>query len=151
MCCSFAKTTPCQAKIHFNIKYVMYYTYYQRSLHRLCNFEKVHYRINSAIYLMFAKCILFYVFLYYKSWFVLGILSRLGWRGDKPSPPINLLADFAGGGMTCALGIMMALFQRVQSGKGQVIDSAMVDGAAYVGMLCWLLLVVNFIHFIWIY
>lgn len=62
-----------------------------------------------------------------------GILSRLGWRGDKPSPPINLLADFAGGGMTCALGIMMALFQRVQSGKGQVIDSAMVDGAAYVG------------------
>ena len=84
-------------------------------------------------------------FIYFKSWFVLGLLSRLGWRSDKPSPPINLLADFAGGGMTCALGIMMALFQRIQSGKGQVIDSAMVDGAAYVGMLYTLLLAVNLI------
>lgn len=65
----------------------------------------------------------------------LGLLSRLGWRGDLPSPPINLLADFAGGGLMCALGIAMALLNRARTGKGQVIDSNMVDGAAYVGMV----------------
>jgi alpha-methylacyl-CoA racemase len=43
---------------------------------------------------------------------------------------VNLLGDFAGGGMLCALGIALALFERSRSGKGQVIDSAMVDGAA---------------------
>lgn len=64
---------------------------------------------------------------------ITGLLSRLGWRGDLPSPPINLLADFAGGGLMCALGIAMALLNRARTGKGQVIDSNMVDGAAYVG------------------
>ena len=44
-----------------------------------------------------------------------------------------MLADFAGGGLTCALGIMMALFERQRSGQGQVIDCNMVEGAAYVG------------------
>jgi len=43
------------------------------------------------------------------------------------------LADFAGGGLTCALGIVMALFNRTRSGQGQVIDSNMVEGANYVG------------------
>ena len=47
--------------------------------------------------------------------------------------PINLLADFAGGGLTCAMGIMAALFERSKSGLGQVIDANMVEGAAYVG------------------
>ncbi|HXC51253.1 MAG TPA: CaiB/BaiF CoA-transferase family protein [Candidatus Limnocylindrales bacterium] len=60
-----------------------------------------------------------------------GALSLFGRPGDKPLPPINLLGDFAGGGMLCALGIVLALFERSRSGKGQVIDSAMVDGAAH--------------------
>jgi alpha-methylacyl-CoA racemase len=60
-----------------------------------------------------------------------GALSVIGRKGEKPLPPINLLGDFAGGGMTCALGITLALLERVQSGKGQVIDAAMVDGAAH--------------------
>ena len=44
-----------------------------------------------------------------------GILSRLGRKGEPPIAPINLLADFAGGGMTCAMGIMAALFERIAS------------------------------------
>ena len=62
-----------------------------------------------------------------------GVLSRLGRKEDNPTAPINLLADFAGGGMTCALGIVAALLERSRSGKGQVIDASMVEGAAYVG------------------
>jgi alpha-methylacyl-CoA racemase len=60
-----------------------------------------------------------------------GALSLFGRPGDKPLPPINLLGDFAGGGMLCALGIVLALFEKSRSGKGQVVDSAMVDGAAH--------------------
>ena len=62
----------------------------------------------------------------------LGILSRLGRRGEKPYAPINLLADFAGGGLTCAFGILLALFERQKSGKGQVIDSNMVEAVNYI-------------------
>lgn len=62
-----------------------------------------------------------------------GVLSALGRKDEKPTPPINLLADFAGGSLTCALGIMMALFERSHSGKGQVVDCSMVQGAAYLG------------------
>ncbi|RUS83528.1 hypothetical protein EGW08_008707, partial [Elysia chlorotica] len=58
-----------------------------------------------------------------------GLLSKLGRAGEKPYPPINLLADFAGGGMPCALGIVMALFERSRSGLGQVIDCSMVEGS----------------------
>ena len=61
-----------------------------------------------------------------------GILSRLGRKEQNPHPPVNILADFAGGGMTCAMGIMAALYERSSSGKGQIIDSSMVEGAAYV-------------------
>jgi alpha-methylacyl-CoA racemase len=60
-----------------------------------------------------------------------GALSLLGRKGEKPIPPVNLLGDFAGGGMLCAMGIAMALFERTRSGAGQVIDAAMVDGAAH--------------------
>ena len=62
-------------------------------------------------------------------------MSYLGKKGDKPSPPVNLLADFAGGGLTCALGIVMALYERTISGKGQVVDNSMVGGSAYIGKL----------------
>ena len=61
---------------------------------------------------------------------VSGALSLSGRAGQPPSPPANLLADFAGGGMLCAMGILLALFERERSGQGQVIDAAMVDGAA---------------------
>lgn len=56
-----------------------------------------------------------------------GLLSRLGRSGEKPCAPLNLLADFAGGGLTCALGIVLALMERTKSGKGQVIDASMVS------------------------
>lgn len=62
-----------------------------------------------------------------------GILSMLGRKNENPTAPINTLADFAGGGLICALGICLALLERHNSGKGQIVDSAMVEGAAYVG------------------
>ncbi|KAM9840998.1 alpha-methylacyl-CoA racemase isoform 1-T2 [Aulostomus maculatus] len=66
-----------------------------------------------------------------------GLLSRLGRSGEKPYAPLNLLADFAGGGLTCAMGIVLALLERTTSGKGQIIDASMVEGAAYVGSFVW--------------
>ena len=60
-------------------------------------------------------------------------MSCLGRKHENPLPPVNLLADFAGGSFTCALGILAALLERSQSGRGQVIDSNMVEGAAYIG------------------
>ncbi|CAB1452443.1 unnamed protein product [Pleuronectes platessa] len=66
-----------------------------------------------------------------------GLLSLLGRSGEKPYAPLNLVADFAGGGLTCALGIVLALLERTKSGKGQIIDASMVEGAAYVGSFVW--------------
>ncbi|KAM9820516.1 alpha-methylacyl-CoA racemase [Neosynchiropus ocellatus] len=68
---------------------------------------------------------------------VSGLLSRLGRSGEKPYAPLNLLADFAGGGLTCAMGIVLALLERTKSGRGQIIDASMVEGAAYVGSFVW--------------
>lgn len=62
-----------------------------------------------------------------------GILSMLGRYGEPPHAPINLIADFAGGGLLCALGICIALLERHRSGRGQTIDCSMSEGAAYVG------------------
>jgi alpha-methylacyl-CoA racemase len=59
-----------------------------------------------------------------------GALEPLGRAGEKPTPPINVLGDFAGGGMLLAFGIACATFERERTGEGQVIDAAMVDGAA---------------------
>ena len=59
-----------------------------------------------------------------------GVLEPLGRAGEKPTPPINVLGDFAGGGMLLAFGIACAAFETARSGEGQVIDAAMVDGAA---------------------
>ncbi|XP_016941365.2 alpha-methylacyl-CoA racemase [Drosophila suzukii] len=61
-----------------------------------------------------------------------GVLSMLGRRHGKVTAPINLLADFAGGSVMCALGICLALLERHNSGRGQVVDASMVEGAAYV-------------------
>jgi alpha-methylacyl-CoA racemase len=59
-----------------------------------------------------------------------GTLHAIGRAGQAPLPPINLLGDFGGGGMLLAFGVVCALLERQSSGKGQVIDAAMVDGAA---------------------
>lgn len=73
-----------------------------------------------------------------------GVLSLLGAREPaKPNPPINILADFAGGGLTGAFGILVALFERMTSGKGQVIDANLVEGTAYVSSGQWLTRDVN--------
>ena len=61
-----------------------------------------------------------------------GALSMFGFEGQPPTFPINVLGDFAGGGVMLALGIASAAFERSRSGSGQVIDVAMVDGAAMV-------------------
>ncbi len=59
-----------------------------------------------------------------------GALHAIGPKNGKPVPPLNLVGDFGGGGMLIAFGIVCALLEAQKSGKGQVVDSAMVDGAA---------------------
>ena len=59
-----------------------------------------------------------------------GALRPIGRPGTPPVPPLNLVGDFGGGGMLLAVGILSALIERARSGRGQVVDAAMVDGAA---------------------
>lgn len=59
-----------------------------------------------------------------------GLLHQLGPQGGKPVPPLNVIADYGGGGLLLAFGILCALQERQTSGRGQVIDAAMIDGAA---------------------
>ncbi|MBN8980769.1 MAG: CoA transferase, partial [Rhizobiales bacterium] len=59
-----------------------------------------------------------------------GVLHAIGSRGGKPVPPLNLVGDFGGGAVYCAFGIVSALLSAQRTGKGQVVDAAMVDGAA---------------------
>ena len=58
-----------------------------------------------------------------------GALHAIGRRDGKPVPPLNLVGDFGGGGMLLAFGMMCALLEREKSGRGQVVDAAMVDGS----------------------
>ena len=59
-----------------------------------------------------------------------GALEPIGRAGEAPLPPLNLVGDFGGGAMMLAFGMACALVERQRSGKGQVVDAAMVDGAA---------------------
>jgi alpha-methylacyl-CoA racemase len=59
-----------------------------------------------------------------------GVLHAIGRAGSAPVPPLNLVGDFGGGGMLLAFGIACALVEAQRSGKGQVVDAAMVDGAS---------------------
>jgi alpha-methylacyl-CoA racemase len=68
---------------------------------------------------------------------VAGALDPVGRAGERPVPPLNLVGDFGGGGMLLAVGVLAALYERSRSGRGQVIDAAMIDGAA---------LLTSFIH-----
>ncbi|TMZ67400.1 CoA transferase, partial [Klebsiella pneumoniae] len=59
-----------------------------------------------------------------------GALHAIGRTGERPVPPLNLVGDFGGGSMLLLTGILSALWERERSGKGQVVDAAMVDGAS---------------------
>jgi alpha-methylacyl-CoA racemase len=59
-----------------------------------------------------------------------GVLHAIGRAGEKPTPPLNLVGDFGGGALYLALGLACGLLEAQRSGKGQVVDAAMTDGAA---------------------
>lgn len=59
-----------------------------------------------------------------------GALHGIGRKGERPVPPLNLVGDFGGGGMLLAFGLVCAMLETQKSGTGQVVDAAMVDGAA---------------------
>jgi len=59
-----------------------------------------------------------------------GALHAIGHEGQRPTVPINLVGDFGGGGLLLAFGVVTALLETQKSGKGQVVDAAMVDGVA---------------------
>ncbi|OPX17045.1 CaiB/BaiF CoA-transferase family protein [Gordonia sp. i37] len=68
---------------------------------------------------------------------VTGILSAMGPAGEPPIPPLSLVGDFGGGSMFLVVGVLAALLERQRSGRGQVIDAAMTDGAAILAQLQW--------------
>jgi alpha-methylacyl-CoA racemase len=59
-----------------------------------------------------------------------GLLHTIGHAGSRPLPPLNLVADYGGGAMMLIAGVLAALFQRSRTGRGEVIDAAMVEGAS---------------------
>ena len=59
-----------------------------------------------------------------------GVLNAIGRAGEPPVPPLNLVGDFGGGGMLLGFGIVCALLEAQRSGRGQVVDAAMIDGAS---------------------
>jgi len=66
-----------------------------------------------------------------------GVLDACGRAGEKPTPPMNLIGDFGGGGMMLAFGMVAALLEARASGKGQVVDCAMTDGSALLATMIW--------------
>lgn len=66
-----------------------------------------------------------------------GVLSACGRAGDKPTPPVNLLGDFGGGGMMLAFGMLAAILSARATGHGQVVDCAMTDGSALLSTMIW--------------
>jgi alpha-methylacyl-CoA racemase len=61
---------------------------------------------------------------------IAGALDAIGRADERPVPPLNLVGDFGGGGLLLAMGVLAALYERTVSGRGQVVDASMVDGAA---------------------
>ena len=59
-----------------------------------------------------------------------GVLDAIGPADGAPVPPLNLVGDYGGGALYLAFGVLAALYERRRSGRGQVVDAAMVDGAA---------------------
>ncbi len=66
-----------------------------------------------------------------------GVLHAIGRAGERPVPPLNLAGDFGGGSMFLLVGILAALWERERSGKGQVVDAAMVDGSSVLATMMW--------------
>ena len=66
-----------------------------------------------------------------------GALAHFGRAGEAPVPPLNMVGDFGGGGMFLAYGVVCALLEAQRSGRGQVVDTAMVDGAATLMSMFW--------------
>ena len=66
-----------------------------------------------------------------------GVLHSIGRAGERPVPPLNLTGDFGGGSMFLLVGILSALWERQSSGKGQVIDAAMIDGSSVLAQMIW--------------
>ena len=66
-----------------------------------------------------------------------GALAHFGRHGDPPTPPLNMVGDFGGGGMLLAFGVVCALLETQRSGQGQVVDAAMVDGSAVLMTMFW--------------
>jgi alpha-methylacyl-CoA racemase len=66
-----------------------------------------------------------------------GALHAFGREGEKPTPPVNLVGDFGGGGMMLAFGMVGALLHAAKTGQGQVIDCAMIDGSALLMSMMW--------------
>jgi alpha-methylacyl-CoA racemase len=66
-----------------------------------------------------------------------GVLHSIGRAGERPVPPLNLVGDFGGGSMFLLVGILAALWERQSSGKGQVVDAAMIDGSSVLAQMVW--------------
>jgi alpha-methylacyl-CoA racemase len=66
-----------------------------------------------------------------------GVLHSIGRVNERPVPPLNLVGDFGGGSMFLLVGILAALWERQNSGKGQVIDAAMIDGSSVLVQMMW--------------
>ena len=66
-----------------------------------------------------------------------GLLHAIGPAGGPPLPPLNLVGDYGGGAAVLAFGVLAALWERQRSGRGQVVDAAMVEGAATLGAIFW--------------
>jgi alpha-methylacyl-CoA racemase len=69
-----------------------------------------------------------------------GALHAIGRAGERPVPPLNLVGDFGGGSMLLVVGVLAALWEAQRSGRGQVVDAAMVDGASLLAQMVWGLL-----------
>lgn len=66
-----------------------------------------------------------------------GVLSCLGRENEKPHAPVNIIADFAGGGLMTAFAITVSLYELQRTNKGKVLDCSMVEGAAYLSSWLW--------------
>ncbi len=66
-----------------------------------------------------------------------GALHAVGRAGGRPVPPLNLVGDFGGGSMLVVVGVLAALWEAQRSGRGQVVDAAMVDGASLLSQMVW--------------
>jgi len=68
---------------------------------------------------------------------ITGVLENIGRPGDRPVPPLNMVGDYGGGSMLLVAGVLAALWERERSGRGQVIDAAMCDGAGLLAQHLW--------------